>query len=473
MLRAAPVVAVCLPVLAFAGMQTLRELCGPVRPRKAPDAAGALLLWTSDLAVWLSTYFFLSVDAMKTATQPTFARPPTPSSPTETCGIRCTDLVAASPPGMSDTHCPRQSPEAISIGELHKRLAFLSAALVRANERCDEKERENKTLMARLEHVMAEATMADNEVEHERQALHQRETQLCVAQQALVAARQDACVIAQSLSEREAWLVKMEEQWECLLTTAGKLEQSMYDVCDLSAKRRQQEAQRVAALQARLSLTEPECALLQITAKNLADDVIALKATREDQEKFARSREEQLTSQLDAALRNAAEAQMALRESSRAAREDAKECEQLRLALADVGLVEAQRTLEGNVRQASRERRPAEAWMVVRHAASRQGERLVEQVLEVQEVVVALQQHCMDEAELAKYELTTVQQQQYYGGLMRQAQEELERSAEVTKVLAARSSMWEKRATQLVEVLRMRLLVLVHLRARLSLTSLF
>ena len=111
--------------------------------------------------------------------------------------------------------------------------------------------------------------------------------------------------------------------------------------------------------------------------------------------------------------------------------------------------------------------------MVVRHAASRQGERLVEQVLEVQEVVVALQQHCMDEAELAKYELTNVQQQQYYGGLMRQAQEELERSAEVTKVLAARSSMWEKRATQLVEVLRMRLLVLVHLRARLSLTSLF
>ena len=358
------------------------------------------------------------------------------------------------------------------MSALHKKLAFLSAALVRANERCDEKERENKTLMARLEHVMAQATMAENQVEHERQALHQRETQLCVAQQALVAARQDACVIAQSLSEREAWLVKMEEQWECLLTTAGKLEQSMYDVCDLSAKRREQEAQRVAALQARLSLTEPECALLQITAKNLADDVIALKATREDQEKFARSREEQLTSQLDAALRNAAEAQMALRESSRAAREDAKECEQLRLALADVGLVEAQRTLkweEGNVR----ERRPAEAWMVVRHAASRQGERLVEQVLEVQEVVVALQQHCMDEAELAKYELTNVQQQQYYGGLMRQAQEELERSAEVTKVLGARSSMWEKRATQLVEVLRVRLLVLVHLRARLSPTSLF
>ena len=378
--------------------------------------------------------------------------------------------MAASPPGRSATHCPRQSPEAISA--LQKKLAFLSAALVRANERCDEKERENKTLMARLEHVMAQATMADNQVEHERQALHQRETQLCVAQQALVAARQDACVIAQSLSEREAWLVKMEEQWECLLTTAGKLEQSMYDVCDLSAKRRQQEAQRVAALQARLSLTEPECALLQITAKNLADDVIALKATREDQEKFARSREEQLTSQLDAALRNSAEAQMALRESSRAAREDAKECEQLRLALADVGLVEAQRTLkweEGNVR----ERRPAEAWMVVRHAASRQGERLVEQVLEVQEVVVALQQHCMDEAELAKYELTNVQQQQYYGGLMRQAQEELERSAEVTKVLAARSSMWEKRATQLVEVLRVRLLVLVHLRAPLSPTSLF
>ena len=246
----------------------------------------------------------------------------------------------------------------------------------------------------------------------------------------------------------------------------------MCDVCDLSAKRRQREAQRVAALQARLSLTEPECALLQVTAKNLAEDVIVLKATREDQEKCARSREEQLTSQLDAALRNAAEAQMALRESSRAAREDAKECEQLRLALADVGLVEAQRTLkweEGNVR----ERRPAEAWMVVRHAASRQGERLVEQVLEVQEVVVALQQHCMDEAELAKYELTTVQQQQYYGGLMRQAQEELERSAEVTKVLAARSSMWEKRATQLVEVLRVRLLVLVHLRAPLSPTSLF
>ena len=378
--------------------------------------------------------------------------------------------MAASPPGRSATHCPRQSPEAISA--LHKKLAFLSAALVRANERCDEKERENKTLMARLEHVMAQATMAENQVEHERQALHQRETQLCVAQQALVAARQDACVIAQSLSEREAWLVKMEEQWECLLTTAGKLEQSMYDVCDFSAKRREQEAQRVAALQARLSLTEPECALLQITAKNLADDVIALKATREDQEKFARSREEQLTSQLDAALRNAAEAQMALRESSRAAREDAKECEQLRLALADVGLVEAQRTLkweEGNVR----ERRPAEAWMVVRHAASRQGERLVEQVLEVQEVVVALQQHCMDEAELAKYELTNVQQQQYYGGLMRQAQEELERSAEVTKVLGARSSMWEKRATQLVEVLRVRLLVLVHLRARLSPTSLF
>ena len=378
--------------------------------------------------------------------------------------------MAASPPGRSTTHCPRQSPEAISA--LQKKLAFLSAALVRANERCDEKERENKTLMARLEHVMAQATMADNQVEHERQALHQRETQLCVAQQALVAARQDACVIAQSLSEREAWLVKMEEQWECLLTTAGKLEQSMYDVCDFSAKRREQEAQRVAALQARLSLTEPECALLQITAKNLADDVIALKATREDQEKFARSREEQLTSQLDAALRNAAEAQMALRESSRAAREDAKECEQLRLALADVGLVEAQRTLkweEGNVR----ERRPAEAWMVVRHAASRQGERLVEQVLEVQEVVVALQQHCMDEAELAKYELTNVQQQQYYGGLMRQAQEELERSAEVTKVLAARSSMWEKRATQLVEVLRVRLLVLVHLRAPLSPTSLF
>ena len=378
--------------------------------------------------------------------------------------------MAASPPGRSTTHCPRQSPEAISA--LQKKLAFLSAALVRANERCDEKERENKTLMARLEHVMAQATMADNQVEHERQALHQRETQLCVAQQALVAARQDACVIAQSLSEREAWLVKMEEQWECLLTTAGKLEQSMYDVCDFSAKRREQEAQRVAALQARLSLTEPECALLQITAKNLADDVIALKATREDQEKFARSREEQLTSQLDAALRNAAEAQMALRESSRAAREDAKECEQLRLALADVGLVEAQRTLkweEGNVR----ERRPAEAWMVVRHAASRQGERLVEQVLEVQEVVVALQQHCMDEAELAKYELTNVQQQQYYGGLMRQAQEELERSAEVTKVLGARSSMWEKRATQLVEVLRVRLLVLVHLRARLSPTSLF
>ena len=378
--------------------------------------------------------------------------------------------MAASPHGRSATHCPRQSPEAISA--LQKKLAFLSAALVRANERCDEKERENKTLMARLEHVMAQATMAENQVEHERQALHQRETQLCVAQQALVAARQDACVIAQSLSEREAWLVKMEEQWECLLTTAGKLEQSMYDVCDFSAKRREQEAQRVAALQARLSLTEPECALLQITAKNLADDVIALKATREDQEKFARSREEQLTSQLDAALRNAAEAQMALRESSRAAREDAKECEQLRLALADVGLVEAQRTLkweEGNVR----ERRPAEAWMVVRHAASRQGERLVEQVLEVQEVVVALQQHCMDEAELAKYELTNVQQQQYYGGLMRQAQEELERSAEVTKVLAARSSMWEKRATQLVEVLRVRLLVLVHLRARLSPTSLF
>ena len=378
--------------------------------------------------------------------------------------------MAASPPGRSATHCPRQSPEAISA--LQKKLAFLSAALVRANERCDEKERENKTLMARLEHVMAQATMAENQVEHERQALHQRETQLCVAQQALVAARQDACVIAQSLSEREAWLVKMEEQWECLLTTAGKLEQSMYDVCDFSAKRREQEAQRVAALQARLSLTEPECALLQITAKNLADDVIALKATREDQEKFARSREEQLTSQLDAALRNAAEAQMALRESSRAAREDAKECEQLRLALADVGLVEAQRTLkweEGNVR----ERRPAEAWMVVRHAASRQGERLVEQVLEVQEVVVALQQHCMDEAELAKYELTNVQQQQYYGGLMRQAQEELERSAEVTKVLGARSSMWEKRATQLVEVLRVRLLVLVHLRARLSPTSLF
>ena len=378
--------------------------------------------------------------------------------------------MAASPPGRSTTHCPRQSPEAISA--LQKKLAFLSAALVRANERCDEKERENKTLMARLEHVMAQATMAENQVEHERQALHQRETQLCVAQQALVAARQDACVIAQSLSEREAWLVKMEEQWECLLTTAGKLEQSMYDVCDFSAKRREQEAQRVAALQARLSLTEPECALLQITAKNLADDVIALKATREDQEKFARSREEQLTSQLDAALRNAAEAQMALRESSRAAREDAKECEQLRLALADVGLVEAQRTLkweEGNVR----ERRPAEAWMVVRHAASRQGERLVEQVLEVQEVVVALQQHCMDEAELAKYELTNVQQQQYYGGLMRQAQEELERSAEVTKVLAARSSMWEKRATQLVEVLRVRLLVLVHLRAPLSPTSLF
>ena len=378
--------------------------------------------------------------------------------------------MAASPPGRSTTHCPRQSPEAISA--LQKKLAFLSAALVRANERCDEKERENKTLMARLEHVMAQATMAENQVEHERQALHQRETQLCVAQQALVAARQDACVIAQSLSEREAWLVKMEEQWECLLTTAGKLEQSMYDVCDFSAKRREQEAQRVAALQARLSLTEPECALLQITAKNLADDVIALKATREDQEKFARSREEQLTSQLDAALRNAAEAQMALRESSRAAREDAKECEQLRLALADVGLVEAQRTLkweEGNVR----ERRPAEAWMVVRHAASRQGERLVEQVLEVQEVVVALQQHCMDEAELAKYELTNVQQQQYYGGLMRQAQEELERSAEVTKVLGARSSMWEKRATQLVEVLRVRLLVLVHLRAPLSPTSLF
>ena len=407
---------------------------------------------------------------MKSATPHSFARPPTPSSPTETCEIRCTDLVAASPPGRSTTHCPRQSPEAISA--LQKKLAFLSAALVRANERCDEKERENKTLMARLEHVMAQATMAENQVEHERQALHQRETQLCVAQQALVAARQDACVIAQSLSEREAWLVKMEEQWECLLATAGKLEQSMYDVCDLSAKRREQEAQRVAALQARLSLTEPECALLQITAKNLADDVIALKATREDQEKFARSREEQLTSQLDAALRNAAEAQMALRESSRAAREDAKECEQLRLALADVGLVEAQRTLkweEGNVR----ERRPAEAWMVVRHAASRQGERLVEQVLEVQEVVVALQQHCMDEAELAKYELTNVQQQQYYGGLMRQAQEELERSAEVTKVLGARSSMWEKRATQLVEVLRVRLLVLVHLRARLSPTSLF
>ena len=407
---------------------------------------------------------------MKSATPHSFARPPTPSSPTETCEIRCTDLVAASPHGRSATHCPRQSPEAISA--LHKKLAFLSAALVRANERCDEKERENKTLMARLEHVMAEATMADNEVEHERQAMHQRETQLRVAQQALVAARQDACVIAQSLSEREAWLVKMEEQWECLLTTAGQLEQSMCDVCDLSAKRRQREAQRVAALQARLSLTEPECALLQVTAKNLAEDVIVLKATREDQEKCARSREEQLTSQLDAALRNAAEAQMALRESSRAAREDAKECEQLRLALADVGLVEAQRTLkweEGNVR----ERRPAEAWMVVRHAASRQGERLVEQVLEVQEIVVALQQHCMDEAELAKYELTTVQQQQYYGGLMRQAQEELERSAEVTKVLAARSSMWEKRATQLVEVLRVRLLVLVHLRARLSPTSLF
>ena len=41
---------------------------------------------------------------------------------------------------------------------------LLSAALVRANERCDEKERENKTLMARLEHVMAQATMADNQV---------------------------------------------------------------------------------------------------------------------------------------------------------------------------------------------------------------------------------------------------------------------------------------------------------------------
>eukprot|EP00277_Geminigera_cryophila_P039503 CAMPEP_0173104064 /NCGR_PEP_ID=MMETSP1102-20130122/38902_1 /TAXON_ID=49646 /ORGANISM="Geminigera sp., Strain Caron Lab Isolate" /LENGTH=276 /DNA_ID=CAMNT_0013999277 /DNA_START=113 /DNA_END=939 /DNA_ORIENTATION=- len=221
------------------------------------------------------------------------------------------------------------------IAELKGKVQILSAESLRSNERWGNAVRENKLLMSRLELVMAHGVSDDVAVEHQRQALQQREAQLKVAQRALQAARQDAGAIAESLNVRERSIRKMEKSWELLATTVTAVEQRMQLLSDFSSQNVQHSAHLVAALQARLGVLEPECQIFHSKLQELQSENQALKLAHNTRLESLQTVSQAQQHCLEVSLNNAKSSQEALRESAQASRQ---ECNALRLALSDIAV---------------------------------------------------------------------------------------------------------------------------------------